>query len=283
MVGLDELAHLMVASLQRSSWWLNRVSPYGGHELRVLLLRCSLRVLPHPLSHFLSRLLSPCRFPITDGPQFQLNKHAQELSDTSVDAIEALTDASEALTDASEALVATEALADASEALLATGEPVPTGMAADTQTAPGACTTSSSGTRPSPHRSTYNCPARSKPTSETLYCNGCKACHPTDHSRGNRTKLFVTCAKCRGRGTRHRQEAPLYYPLLDSETISANNSATTAKRISAAESFVDTAKAAESFVETDGREPMHTCERVPGHIICRGARVVSKNPRKYSD
>ena len=62
MVGLDELAHLMVASLQRS--WCNRVSSYDGHELRVLrlrlscaypalILRCSLRVLSHFLSPFL--------------------------------------------------------------------------------------------------------------------------------------------------------------------------------------------------------------------------------------
>ena len=141
MVGLDELAHLMVASLQRS--WCNRVSPYGGHELRVLLLDCAVHcvTVSHLASHVLvtflvaGHLLSSYRFPITAG--LQINQHAQELSGASVDA--------------SEAPIATEEPPSPEqepkriecERVLRECQPVPTGMAVALPTAPGACTTSS--------------------------------------------------------------------------------------------------------------------------------------------
>jgi L-lactate utilization protein LutB len=48
MVGLDELAHLMVASLQRS--WCNRVSSYDGHQLRVLRILLRLPCAVHCVS-----------------------------------------------------------------------------------------------------------------------------------------------------------------------------------------------------------------------------------------
>ena len=101
--------------------------------------------------------------------------------------------------------------------------------------------------------------------------------------RGNRTKLFAQCGTCRDYYALRRQEAPLCHPVLESATISEYKITITAKRVAAEESFVATAKASKSFVETDGREPMKTCDRVPLCIVSRGARVATQNPRKYSD
>ena len=221
-----------------SSMQFDRVSPYGGHKLRVLLRDCAVRCffLLTLVTILVSILLHSYRFPITAGLQSQLP--AQELSELprSVAASEASTH--DTLQDANDALIAEEPpsfeqLQEPKRIQLQKNvlqeENVLTGMAVTGQTARDACTTLSIATRDKPvpvvdQQKRPPCTTHSMTSHrdchyvktvlclETKYCSNCHSSHPADHFKGNRTRLFATCSTCRDRGSRDREEAPLCWP-----------------------------------------------------------------------